>query len=184
MPPLSIGFSTMATASLAYSSGRPMRLGKAASLVRLCGELVGDALGEAGAEQARGDGDDADAEAAEVAGHGERHAGDAGLGRGVGDLADLALEGRDRRGVDDDAALVVLGLVRRSCASAWSRLRLNVAIRLRSMTCRNSSSGCGPVLGEGALADAATGGVDARCAARRAPRPPRRAPARCRPRSR
>jgi Acyl-CoA dehydrogenase, C-terminal domain len=31
--PLSIGFSTIATASLAYSSGRPMRLGNAASLV-------------------------------------------------------------------------------------------------------------------------------------------------------
>ena len=43
---------------------------------------------------------DADAEAAEVARHRERHPGDAGLGRGVGDLADLALEGGDRGGVD------------------------------------------------------------------------------------
>ena len=33
MPPLSIGFSMMATARRAYSSGRPMRLGNAASAV-------------------------------------------------------------------------------------------------------------------------------------------------------
>ena len=38
------------------------------------------------------------------------------LGGGVGDLPDLALEGGDRRGVDDDAALFVLGLVLGSCA--------------------------------------------------------------------
>ena len=59
---------------------------------------------------------DADPEAAEVARHREHHPRDAGLGRGVRDLADLALERGDRRGVDHDAALVVLGLVRRTCA--------------------------------------------------------------------
>src|SRR3546814_11113417 len=44
---------------------------------------------------------------------GEGHAGDAGLGGGVGDLPDLALEGGDAGGVDDHAALVVIGLVLR-----------------------------------------------------------------------
>ena len=43
----------------------------------------------------------------------EHHARDAGLGGRVRDLADLTLERGDRRGVDDDAALVVLGLVLR-----------------------------------------------------------------------
>ena len=42
---------------------------------------------------------------------------------------------------------------------ACSRLRLNVPIRLRSMTWRNSSSGCGPVVADRAHGDAATGGV-------------------------
>ena len=31
-------------------------------------------------------------------------------------------------------------------AKAWRRFRLNVAMRLSSMTCRNSPSGCGPFL--------------------------------------
>ena len=39
--PLSIGFSTIATASLPYSSGRPNRLGKAASLVRVAANSSG-----------------------------------------------------------------------------------------------------------------------------------------------
>ena len=113
MPPLSIGFSTMATASLPYSSGRPMRFGNAASLVSTSANSSGmpsvrPVLNRLGAMAS-----DADAEAAEVAGHRQRHAGDAGLGRGVGDLADLALERGDRRGVDDHAALAVLGLVLR-----------------------------------------------------------------------
>src|SRR5271154_330908 len=39
--PLSIGLSTMATASLAYSFGLPMRLGNAASLVSTCANSSG-----------------------------------------------------------------------------------------------------------------------------------------------
>ena len=57
VPPLSIGFSTMATASLPYSSGRPMRFGNAASLVSTSANSSGMPCGEAGAEQARRDGD-------------------------------------------------------------------------------------------------------------------------------
>ncbi|GAA3208572.1 hypothetical protein GCM10020256_05110 [Streptomyces thermocoprophilus] len=51
-----------------------------------------------------GDGDDADAVLGEVAGGGDGHAGDTGLGGGVGDLADLALVRGDGRRVDDEAA--------------------------------------------------------------------------------
>ena len=109
--PLSIGLSTIAATSLAYSSGRPSRFGNAASLVSAAANSSGNALGQPRGEQARGDRQHPDAQRAEVARHGQAHAGDTGLGGGVGDLPDLALEGRDRRGVDDDAALVVLRLV-------------------------------------------------------------------------
>src|SRR5215213_3678704 len=89
----------------------PLREGRVAH--QGTGHLVGDRGGRAGREEAGRDGQHPDAQGAEVAGHGERHPGDGSLGRGVGDLTDLALEGGDRRGVDDDAALVVLRLVRR-----------------------------------------------------------------------
>ena len=158
--PLSIGLSTIATTSFAYSSGLPSRFGNAASLVNAAGELVGDALGEAGGEQARRDGQHPDAQAAEVAGHRQAHARDAGLGRGVGDLPDLALERGDGRGVDDDAAL--LGLVvdgfllahveRREPADVEGADEVEVdglAERLQAVRA---------VLLDGALADAAAGG--------------------------
>jgi hypothetical protein len=44
----------------------------------------------------------------EIARRRQRHTGDAGLRRRVGDLADLAVERRDRRGIDDHAALAVV----------------------------------------------------------------------------
>src|SRR4051812_36257578 len=53
------------------------------------GELVGDALRDARAEQARRDRDDADAQAPELARHRERHPRDAGLRGRVRDLPDL-----------------------------------------------------------------------------------------------
>ena len=55
--PLSIGVSTIATTSRPYSSGRPIRFGNAASFVSAVREVVGDALGDARAEQARRDRD-------------------------------------------------------------------------------------------------------------------------------
>ena len=128
-----------------YSSGRPMRFGNAASFVSTSANSSGMPCVRPVLEQARRNRDDPDAEAAEVARHRERHPGDAGLRRGVRDLADLPLERGDRRGVDDHAALAVLGLVLDMCC-AWSRLRLNVAIRLSSMTRWKSASGCGPSL--------------------------------------
>ncbi len=54
------------------------------------------------------DRDDADPAAREVAGGRQRQPDDAALRRRVGDLADLAVEGGDRGGVDADAALAAL----------------------------------------------------------------------------
>ena len=59
-------------------------------------------------EEARRDRADADRGAREVARGRQRHGDDAALGRRVGDLADLAVERRDRRGVDDHSALAAL----------------------------------------------------------------------------
>ena len=55
-------------------------------------------------EHARRDRDDADAKRREVASGDQSHADHAALGRRVGELADLALVTRNRRGVDDHAA--------------------------------------------------------------------------------
>ena len=69
-------------------------------------------------EDARGDGHDADAEARQFARDRQRHADDAALGGGIGGLADLAVEGRHRGGVDDHAALAG-GIRLRPCS--WPR---------------------------------------------------------------
>src|SRR3546814_4361385 len=60
-----------------------------------------------GVDEAWGDAVDADAGGGEVAGDGEGHADDTALGGGVGDLADLAVEGGHRGDGDDGALLVV-----------------------------------------------------------------------------
>ena len=104
--PLSIGFSMMCTASAPYSSGSPSRAG--------CGTcLPSDSCASSGSEPSSGVLNrpgamvhDADQLAREVAGDRQGHADHAALGRRVGGLADLAVERRDRRGVDDDAALL------------------------------------------------------------------------------
>src|SRR5690606_19864512 len=61
-----------------------------------------------GVDGAGGDGDHTDAQRGQVAGGDQRHAHHAALGRGVGQLADLALEGGDRGGGDDDAAAALV----------------------------------------------------------------------------
>src|SRR5580704_4130660 len=78
---------------LGVLDGAPHALGEGRVLGQDLGEIVGNAFGDARAEQARRNGEDPDAQAAEVAGHGQRHARDAGLGGGVGHLSDLTLEG-------------------------------------------------------------------------------------------
>ena len=110
--PLSIGFSTMCTASAPYSSGSPSRAG--------CGTCwPSDFCASSGSEPSSGVLNRPGAMvttrirlARQVAGDRQGHADDAALGRRVGGLADLAVERGDRRGVDDDAALLAerLGL--------------------------------------------------------------------------
>ena len=83
----------------------------------------------------------------EVARDRQRHADDAALGGRVGGLADLAVEGGDRGGVDDArrARRSAVG----SClaiASAARRIMLKVPIRLMLMTRANDASACGPSL--------------------------------------
>ena len=72
-------------------------------------QLLRVGVAERGREESAGcDRHHPDAGRGEVAGERQRHRDDAALGRRVGGLADRAVEGGDRGGVDDDAALAVL----------------------------------------------------------------------------
>ena len=74
--------------------------------------LLGQGGEQRRVEEARGDRHHADAARGHVARRRQGHADDAALRGRVGDLADLAVEGGDRGGVDADAALALLvGLV-------------------------------------------------------------------------
>ena len=96
-------------ASFAYSSGRPRRLGNAASLVSTLANSSGMPSVSPVANRLGAMASTRMPMLPRSRAIGQAHARDGGLGRGVGDLPDLALERGDRRGVDDDAAL--LGLV-------------------------------------------------------------------------
>ena len=90
---------------------------------------------------------DADAAAGQVAGGGQGQADDAALRGRVGDLADLAVEGGDRGGVDADAALAARRRGRcRSSPSQARRSTLKVPIRLTLITLWKISRSCGPCL--------------------------------------
>ncbi len=105
--PFSIGLSTMCSASAAYSAGLAEPGGVRHHGAERVARLLWQLAEQRGVEQARGDRDDPDEQAREVAGDRQGHADDPALGRGVGRLADLAVE-RGRRGrVDDHAALAV-----------------------------------------------------------------------------
>src|SRR5690606_2711823 len=86
-------------------------------LLGVGGEAVDRGVDDAGADRV-----DPDADDGQVAGRGHGHADDAALGRRVGHLSYLALQGRNRRGVDDDTAGAVLvrglGLADRGGADA------------------------------------------------------------------
>ena len=82
----------------------------------LCDELLPDRFGNAEHDRrphrARCDGAHPDAERGEITRQRKGHAEDRGLRRGVGQLAGLSLDARDRGRVHDHAALAVLvGLV-------------------------------------------------------------------------
>jgi acyl-CoA synthetase (AMP-forming)/AMP-acid ligase II len=80
-------------------------LGKRRVLGQGGNQIVAGILEQPGREQAGSNGHDPYPQPAEIPGHRQAHARDAGLSRGVGYLPDLPLEGGDRRRVDDDAAL-------------------------------------------------------------------------------
>ena len=69
----------------------------------------------------------------EVARDRQRHADDAALRGRVGGLADLAVEGGDRGGVDDHAALAVARARSSPSRRPRARITLNVPIRLTSI---------------------------------------------------
>ena len=92
----------------------------------------------------------------------QRHADDAALGRRVGGLTDLAVERRDRRGVDDDATLSSpIGSVL-AIRSAASRSTLKVPTKLMPDHLRNAVQRERAVLGQrlNGIADARTVDVD------------------------
>ena len=99
----------MCSASCAYSGGLAEALGEGDARAELLAGLLGQRGEQRRVEQAGGDRVDADPVLREVARGGQRHADDAALGGGVGDLADLAVVGGDRGGVHAHAALAVLG---------------------------------------------------------------------------
>ena len=101
-------FSTIWQASCAYSVGLAEALREGDACAELLAGLLGQRRQQRRVEQAGGDRVDADPVLREVAGGGEGHPDDAALGGRVGDLADLAVEGGDRGGVDAHAALAVL----------------------------------------------------------------------------
>jgi hypothetical protein len=144
--PLIRSFSTMCRTSAAYSSGLPSREGNGTWSAEDFPGLLGKARHHGGVEEAWGDGGDPDAGAGELAGQGQRHGDDAALGRGVGGLPDLAVEGGHAGGVDYNAAPPLLvGLVP-TIAAAASRITLKVPTRFTWITFVNESSGWGPSL--------------------------------------
>ena len=111
--PLSIGFSTMCTASAPNSSGsRRGGAGAARSRRARRGPPRGSAASSGVSNRPGAIVHDADLLAAEVARGGQRHPDDSALGGGVGDLADLPVVRGDRRRVDADATIAVERLVR------------------------------------------------------------------------
>ena len=120
--PLSIRFSTMCAASAAYSDGRPRRGGNGIDLPSDSRASGGSTASSGVSKRPGAMVHHADARRREVARRGQRHADHAALRGAVGDLADLAVVGGDRRGVDAHAALAVLerlvGQHRRSRRSA------------------------------------------------------------------
>ena len=95
----------MCSTSAANSSGRPSRGGNGTCAASDCLQLGGERRDHRRLEDAGRDGHHADAEARELARRGQRQPRHARLGRAVGRLPDLPVEGGNGSGVDDDAAL-------------------------------------------------------------------------------
>ena len=105
--PFSIAFSAICTdeGGVLVRTAEPGREGDLAAEARL--RLLRQALEHRRQEEARGDRDDADPRLGEVARHRQRHRGHRALRGGIGELADLPLEGGDRRRRHHHPALAV-----------------------------------------------------------------------------
>jgi hypothetical protein len=99
---------TMWQASSANSSGLPRRGRERDGCRQRSLHRLGQLLHQRRGKQARRHGAHPDAVLRQVARHGQRHADQAALGRAVGLLADLAVEGRHRRGEHHHAAFAVV----------------------------------------------------------------------------
>ena len=121
--------------SAANSRGSPSRFGNGTDGAERILRLLRQRAQHRRAENAGRDRQHANAELREFARRRQRQRGNAALRRRIGGLADLALEGGDRRGGDDDAALAVRQRLELACmAAATSRIMLKVPIRLMRMT--------------------------------------------------
>ena len=105
--PFSIGISKIAATSCGELFGLAEARREGHLAASECLHLRGMRIHHRRVEDAGRDRHAADAEARQLARDRQRHAGDRRLGGGVGRLADLALEGGDRGGVDQQAALAV-----------------------------------------------------------------------------
>ena len=146
--PFSIGFSAMASTRAANSSGSPSRAGKGTCPPRLACVSAGRPSSIGVRKRPGAIADDPHAGLREVARHRQHHRRHRALRGGVGDLADLALEGRDRGGGDDHAALAVRGdrdRARAIAAAAWVAT-WKVPIRFTAITRANSSGVVRPAL--------------------------------------
>ena len=144
--PFSIGLAAIARTMRAYSSGRPRREGKGMPSPSAVAGLLGERRQQRRVEEARRDRHHPHAARGHVARRRQRHADDAALGGGVGDLADLAVVGGDRGGVDADAALASPSGSFSLIAAAASRRTLKLPIRLTLTTLEKYSRLCGAAL--------------------------------------
>ena len=115
-------------------------------------------------DQSRGHRVDADSDGGEVAGDGQRHSDDAALRRRVGGLADLPVEGGDRRHVDDRATLARFERLGRAHRRAGDANAVEAADQVdRDDLLEGVEVGCRlvrAVLADGALRPADPGRVD------------------------
>ena len=155
--PLSIGFSTIATTSRPYSSGRPIRFGKAASLVNASANSFGMSL-VMPVEKRLGAIAMTRMPRLPKFGHGQGHSGNSRLGGGVGNLSNLSFERGDGRSVDDDPALAVVRFVRRHVVG-FKPVQIEGADQVHFHRAAEFVHGVWAIFGQGAPGDAAAGRI-------------------------
>ena len=144
--PLSIVLETMCSASAAYSSGRPSRGGNGTDSPSASRTSSGRPASSGVSNRPGAIAQTRMPYCGEVARGREREADDAALGGRVGDLADLAVVGGDRGGVDADAALaLVVGVVAEHRGGREAQHVEGADQVDRGSRVSNSSKLCGPL---------------------------------------